>query len=212
MTVIMSSDATAQQQVLDQDFKDDVSPQKIQDHVDWWSDTDWWSPVWDSQVKIQNLQTELDKMIDIAKMAQSNYLRTKMEFDSYQARMSAQADESKLQTVFAMIRKLAPVIDQLQLSISHAPNDNISVEFVKWISLVYDNMIKFLECYYITLMIPSVGDDMDTELHEPMGTLPVENSWLVDKIVQVLANWYIYQKEDIKMVIVPAKILLWVWS
>ena len=164
---------------------------------------------WDSQPAsdIQALKLELEKMTDIAKMAQSNYLRTKMEFDQYQTRTSLQADDHKLQTIFAIVQNIAPVIDQMKLSLDHIPQDSAHNDFVTGIQLVYQNLLKVLESYKI-FPLSAVWMELDPELHEPVGTTDTDDTLLKGKIVQELSTWYVYRHGQEQKVDVVAKVLL----
>lgn len=176
------------------------------DESDLSAESETWSD--DLQNIIQWLKTELEKMTDIAKMAQSNYLRTKMEFDSYQTRTSFQIDDQKLQSLFDVVKKLAPIIDQMKLSLEHITPHMQDDEFTKGIRLVYDNMLKMLESYKI-YSLETIWLDLDPELHEPVGMSPIADDNLKGKIVQELSTGYIYKQWDKKTTIIPARVLLW---
>jgi molecular chaperone GrpE len=178
----------------DQDT-DQTSPEN--DHI---SDT----PVYDP---LAQLQAELSKMTDIAKMAQSNYLRTKMEFDQYQTRIANQAQEDKQTILFGLIGKIAPVIDQMKLSLDHVNTEHQDLQLVKGIRLIYDNMLKVLESYKI-YPISSLWWDLDPHIHEPVGTVAVQDDMLRGKIAQELNTWYVYKDQDQQLLVVSSKVLL----
>jgi molecular chaperone GrpE len=157
--------------------------------------------------KIKSLEAELAKMIDIAKMAQSNYLRTKMDFDSYQTRMMTQTEEEKLLIVFEMMRKFAPVVDDIKIILNHVAIDQTDNEVIKGLRMVYDNILKIRNNYKIT-PIQSLWIDLDPELHEPIGFLPTEDIALKGKVVQELSTGYIYQNKDEYKIVIPSKVML----
>lgn len=159
------------------------------------------------QDKIDILEKEKQDALDIAKKIQYDYVNLKTDFDRFQ-RISLEKEKSmEIDSLIKHMKKLFPVIDQLKTSLDHIDKSKEEDSFVKWIKMVYDNMIKTLESFSI-YPIESIWLVPDSLLHEPLSTIPVEDESQKGKIVQVFQQGYYIEKNWEKTVIVPSKVVV----
>lgn len=159
------------------------------------------------QDKIDVLEKEKQDALDIAKKIQYDYVNLKTDFDRFQ-RISLEKEKSmETDSLIKHMKKLFPVIDQLKTSLDHIDKSKEEDSFVKWIKMVYDNMIKTLASFSI-YPIESIWLIPDSFLHEPLSAIPVEDESQKGKIVQVFQQGYYIEKDWEKTVIVPSKVVV----
>ncbi len=159
------------------------------------------------QEKIDVLEKEKQEALDIAKKVQYDYINLKTDFDRLQ-RISLEKEKSmETDSLVKHMKKLFPVIDQLKASLDHVDNLKEEDSFVKWIQMVYDNMLKALASFDI-YPIESLWLAPDSLLHEPLSTMPVEDESQKGKIIQVFQQGYYIEKNWEKTVIVPSKVVI----
>lgn len=161
----------------------------------------------DSDAIIKELEKKLKDAEEIAKKAQYDYIMLKSEFDSYIRRMESDSKEWKVNQLVELAKKLLPIIDQLGQSVSHIPADLEANTWAWWVKLTYDNAVKTLAWLWIS-QIPTVWQEPDMEMHEPLSVEPTEDESFKWKIVTEFQPWYIYEKDGVKKVITAAKVIV----
>ncbi len=157
--------------------------------------------------KISILEKEKQEALDIAKKVQYDYINLKADFDRLQ-RISLEKEKSmETDVLIKYMKKLFPVIDQLKAPLDHIDKSKEDDSFVRWVKMVYDNMLKVLASFSI-YPIESLWLVPDSLLHEPLSTIPVEDESQKGKIIQVFQQWYYIEKNWEKIVIVPSKVVI----
>lgn len=174
----------------------------------------WGSVSWDAETSENQTNDEyiaLEKKLkdteEIAKKAQYDYFMVKWEFDSYVRRVEAETKESKVNQLVDVAKKLLPIVDQLWQSVHHMPADLESNTWASGVKLTYDNALKILGNLGIT-QIPTIGEEPNMELHEPLSVEPIEDDALKGKIVREFQPWYVYEKDGVTKVITAAKVIV----
>ncbi len=144
---------------------------------------------------------------EIAKKAQYDYIMLKSEFDSYVRRMESDEKEGKVGALIDVAKKLLPIVDQLGQSVSHIPADLDSNTRAQWVKLTYDNAVKTLQGLGIS-QIPTIGEEPNIELHEPLSVEPTDDEALKGKIIREFQPGYIYEKNGTTKVISAAKVIV----
>ena len=106
-----------------------------------------------------------------------------------------------------LAKRLLPIVDQLGQSVSHIPADLEGNTWANGVQLTYDNAIKTLKGVGIA-QIPTIGEDPDMELHEPLGVESTEDEALKGKIIREFQPGYVYEKDGVKKVITAAKVIV----
>ncbi len=194
--------------MTDQELVDNIpseGEENVQDEVTETSSNNWSHT--DDQASISQLQKKLKDAEEIAKKAQYDYIMLKSEFDSYVRRVEGDNKESKVQQLVELVKKLTPIIDQLGQSVTHMPADLEDNTWASGVKLTYENAIKILQTMGISL-IPTIGNEPDMELHEPLSVEPTDDESLKGKIVKEFQPWYVYEKDGITKVISAAKVIV----
>ena len=144
---------------------------------------------------------------EVAKKAQYDYVMLKYDFDSFQRRVEQDAKDNKAQMLVDLMKKLLPVIDQLSHTVAHMPTDLTDNERAAGVKLVYDNALKVLASLGIQ-KIATIGEEPDSELHEPLSVEPTADEKLKGKIVQEFVPGYILQQGETKKIIKAAKVIV----
>lgn len=158
--------------------------------------------------QILTLQKQLAESQEITKKAQYDYINSKMDLDRLQKRVAEQETEYKITCMIDTIKKFIPAIEDMRKSVEHIPIDQLDTPLAKGINMVYNNIIKILEQNGIT-SATSIGLEPDSELHEPMGLQPAPSADLKNKIISEFSRSYIYQKNNKRIIVQSAKVIIW---
>ncbi|HCB52117.1 TPA: nucleotide exchange factor GrpE [Patescibacteria group bacterium] len=159
------------------------------------------------QEKIALLEKEKQEVMEIAKKAQFEYMNLKVDFDRVQ-RLSAEKEKSmEVDSLIKYMKKILPVVEQLRTSLDHVDESKKEDPFVLGVKMVFDNMMKTLEQLGIK-PIESLGLAPDGLLHEPLSTMPVEDTAMKGKIVQVFQQGYYLEKDGQKTVVLTSKVVV----
>jgi len=159
-------------------------------------------------VKAGQNDAKLQELQEVAKKAQYDYVMIKSEFDSYVRRVEGENKEAKAQQLVDLAKKLLPIVTQLGQSVDHLPADLEENTRAAWVKLTYDNALKILDSMGIH-RIPTIGEEPDMELHDPLSVEPTDDEAMKWKIVQEFQPWYVYEKDGVKKVIAAAKVIVW---
>ena len=157
--------------------------------------------------KIKELESKLADAEAITKKAQSDYIHMKFDFDSYMRRNEESAKTAKVDTLVDVVKKFTPFIDGLRQSLTNIPDEQRDDVLVQWVQMVYNKFISSLEMMGIQ-KIESLWQTPDIELHEAVSALPVTDETQKGKIIQEFEQGFIYDKWDIRKVVIPAKVVI----
>jgi len=158
--------------------------------------------------KINQLEIEKKDSLEIARKAQYDYINLKMDFDRIQRQMEEQKKSGFVDSLVQISKKILPFVEQLRVSLDHVLEENKDDQFVQWVRMIYENLIKTLDGMWIK-SIESLWLVPDSLLHEPLSVKLVEDENLKWKIVEEFQRWFIYQKWDDKIVILTSKVVVW---
>ncbi len=154
-----------------------------------------------------DLEAKAKNLEEVAKKAQYDYVMLKYDFDSYQRRVEQDNKEGKSQTLIDIMKKLLPVIDQLSFSVDHMPEDLKGNKWADGVKIVYDNAVKTLASLGIE-KIAAIGEEPDSELHEPLSVEPTDDEAMKGKIIKEYEAGYILKQGETKRVIKAAKVIV----
>lgn len=132
--------------------------------------------------KLAELSTQLEEMKD-------KYLRLTAEFDNYRKRtLKEKADLIKFASE-EVLKDLLPVIDDLDraLKVIETANDTNAVK--EGILLIVNKFNDFLKAKGVK-EIDAIGNELDTDLHEAITKIPVQDEAQKGKIVDVVQKGY----------------------
>jgi len=138
-----------------------------------------------SEPEVNSLE-ELQKVADEMK---DKYLRLSAEFDNYRKRtLREKMDLSKFAAEDVLI-SLLPVVDDFDRAMKslEAATDIDAVKL--GITLIYNKFDEFLKAKGVS-EIDAKGKDFDTDLHEAITKIPVQDESQKGKIVDVVQKGY----------------------
>lgn len=132
--------------------------------------------------KVVELTTQLEEMKD-------KYLRLTAEFDNYRKRtLKEKADLIKFASE-EVLKDLLPVIDDLDRALKAIETANDINAVKEGISLIVNKFNDFLKAKGVK-EIDAIGKELDTDLHEAITKIPVQDDAQKGKIVDVIQKGY----------------------
>ncbi len=161
----------------------------------------------ETQKKLNLLEKEKQESLDIAKKVQYDYVNLKTDFDRMQRIFTEKEKVQEKEFLMKMVKDFFPIADQLRDSLAHIDESKSDDSFVKWIKMVYENMMKTLASIWV-FPTESLGIEPDWLFHEPLSTQKVEDKKQKWKIIQVFQQGYYLEKDWEKFVILPSKVIV----
>ena len=124
----------------------------------------------------QAVATDLDELLARAERERDEYLslaqRTQADFENFRKRMRAEVGGAELRGVGRLAKELLPALDNLELALRAAPEDDKVAEGMK---LVHKELHQALTRAGIQGFSPE-GERFDPNEHEAMSQVPVEGA------------------------------------
>lgn len=158
-------------------------------------------------VELDKANAELAKYKEIATNSQSQYVNLKFDFDSLLRRVEREKKEWPTKYLVQVMDKFLPFVEKLRISTLNIPQDLEDNDWVKWIIISYEDMLKRLLDMWIQ-PIESIWLEPNHDYHDPIGTVPTDDKKLKWKIVQEFEVWYVYVSWEDKTVIKPSKVIV----
>ena len=108
--------------------------------------------------QLQEAQTKADEWLD-------QYRRSVAEFANYRKRQERDREQQKVAIKVDVLKHLFPVIDDLELALSHAPADLAATVWLEGISLIM-RKVKGILSEYGVQPIEALGKPFDPNYHE----------------------------------------------
>lgn len=138
------------------------------------------------EAEIVGLTKQLTEKEEIAKRAQSDYIRLKMDMDSFVTRTESAQKEMKLEGLLSITKKILPSIYQLKLMSDSCPPQFEQNSRAQGVKLLYGKLTKELEMLHIFPIESTIGTEPNLTYHAPIGNEPVKDKKLTGKIVREL--------------------------
>ncbi len=151
------------------------------------------------------IQLELNKFKQIAMSAQSQYVSLKYEFESLISRFDNEKKTLETKSFLDNIKKIIPFIEELRKTVELLPHDLSEHNWVKWVQIVYGNMIIQLWSIWISYK-NWIWHEPDPRYFEAIWTENSEdNKW---KIIKEFERCYVYKKGDEDLVVNVWKVIV----
>ncbi len=129
--------------------------------------------------------------------AQEKYLRLAAEFDNYRKRtLKEKADLVRLAGE-DIITGLLPVIDDFDRALQSLDDNTETGALKKGIEIIHTKLMDFLKQKGVK-EIKALGKDFDTDLHEAVTKIPVEDKKKKGKIVDIVEKGYLLHDKVIR--------------
>ncbi|HQE54289.1 MAG: nucleotide exchange factor GrpE [Tenuifilum sp.] len=137
--------------------------------------------------KVAELTTQLEEMKD-------KYLRLTAEFDNYRKRTLKEKAELIKFASEEVLKDLLPVIDDLDRALKAIETANDINAVKEGISLIVNKFNDFLKAKGVK-EIDAIGKELDTDLHEAITKIPVQDDAQKGKIVDVIQKGYMLHEK-----------------
>jgi molecular chaperone GrpE len=144
--------------------------------------------------KAESSQPEevIDPIVDLQNQlneANDKYIRLSAEFDNYRKRTQREKMDLIKYASEDVMKSLLPVIDDFDRAVKHT-HDSVDIDAVKQgLVLIQSKFLDFLKSNGVK-EIEAVGLELDTDIHEAITKIPVDDKKLKGKIVDVVEKGY----------------------
>lgn len=140
----------------------------------------------------ENLDQVIDPLVDLQKQLEESkdkYLRLSAEFDNYRKRTQREKMDLVRYGSEDILKAILPLVDDFERAIKSTQNTT-DIEAVKHgLVLIHGKFSDFLKNNGVQV-IEALGQDLDTDLHEAITKIPVEDQKQKGKIVDVVEKGY----------------------
>ncbi len=136
----------------------------------------------DHQKKIDELQAKVDELND-------KYLRLFSEFDNFRKRTLKEKAELIATASEGVIHSLLPVVDDFERAIKAAEDHDDLPALKEGMQLIYNKLTKMLQQKGV-LPIVSIGEVFNTDFHEAITNLPVQDEDQKGKVLDEVEKGY----------------------
>ena len=120
---------------------------------------------------------------------QDRYLRLSAEFDNYRKRTLREKIELSQSGGESVIRKLLPIIDDFDRAMYSMRSTDDCVAVKAGLELIYSKINEFLKHSGVKA-IEAVNEEFNSDLHEAVTTIPVEDEKMKGKVIDVTQKGY----------------------
>ncbi len=142
--------------------------------------------------KVKQEVAEVDPIADLQKQldeSKDKYLRLSAEFDNYRKRTQREKMDLIRFGSEDVLKAILPLVDDFERAIK-STKDTTDIEAVKHgLVLIHGKFSEFLKSSGVQV-IDAVGQELDTDLHEAITKIPVEDKAQKGKIVEVVEKGY----------------------
>jgi molecular chaperone GrpE len=135
---------------------------------------------------------EIDPMADLQKQlneSKDKYLRLSAEFDNYRKRTQREKMDLIRFGSEDILKAILPLVDDFERAMKSTQNTT-DIEAVKQgLVLIHGKFSEFLKNSGVQV-IDALGQDLDTDLHEAITKIPVQDETQKGKIVDVVEKGY----------------------
>lgn len=126
-----------------------------------------------------------------AKVEQVNdkYLRLAAEFDNYRRRTAKERLELISTAGEDIIKGLLPVLDDCERALQVLKESGSDKAAIEGTELIYSKLMSYLKGRGLSV-IDAIGQDLDTDFHEAVAQMPVQESDKKNKIIDVIQQGY----------------------
>lgn len=140
--------------------------------------------------KEEKLQKELDEYKD-------KYLRLYSEFENFRRRTNKEKVEIISNANERLIVDIIPIIDDFERAEKSLEDSEDAKAIKEGVDLIYNKLLKTLESKGVK-KLKSIGEALDTEKHEAITQIPVDDKKKKGKIVDVIEEGYILHDKVIR--------------
>lgn len=144
----------------------------------------------ESESETEELQEALGKEKD-------KFLRLFAEFENYKRRTGKERLELFKTANQEVLHSLLPVVDDFDRALAEISKSG-DTDLLKGVELIYNKFKETLKSKGLVLMEVKEGDVFDPDLHEAVTQIPVQDTSMKGKIVDVIQKGYVLGEKIIR--------------
>ncbi len=141
--------------------------------------------------QVEKVTAELEEM-------KEKYLRLYSEFDNFRKRTAKEKLELIKTAHEDLIVELLPVIDDFERAQKHIEESDDHKASKEGFDLIYNKLINILSKKGLKPMDIKPGAEFDTEFHEAISQMPVEDEAMKGKIIDVVQKGYFLEDKVVR--------------
>ncbi len=115
--------------------------------------------------------------------------RVKADFDNYRKRARVEKEEAGRYALFELMRKLLPVVDNIERAMESAGREEVGESFIEGMSMIKKQLLQIMEQEGVA-EIEAEGKEFDPNLHEAVMTTE-EEGVKANTVVEVFQKGYL---------------------
>ncbi|MGN0190644.1 MAG: nucleotide exchange factor GrpE [Candidatus Cryptobacteroides sp.] len=139
--------------------------------------------------KMQETETKLTEETDNLAKTKDSYLRLMAEFDNYRRRTAQERLDLVATAAEDTIKGLLVVLDDCERAMKALAESDDSPVAKEGTELIYNKLLGYLKTRGLTV-IDALGCDFDTDVHEAVAQLPVQEEDKKGKVYDVVLTGY----------------------
>jgi len=128
---------------------------------------------------------------------QDKYLRLSAEFDNYRKRTLREKIEMTKMAGESVLKSILPVIDDFDRAMVSINETDNCIAVKEGISLIYSKLSDFLRQNGVK-ELEALNTAFDSDMHEAVTNVPVEDESLKGKVVDVIQKGYVLNEKVIR--------------
>jgi molecular chaperone GrpE len=150
-----------------------------------------------SKKEHEKLAAEVKEIKEKLKNSDEKYLRLAAEFDNYRKRTLKEKMEMSKLAGEEIFQSVLPVLDDFERAIQVIDNSRDITAMKEGIHLIYNKFREFLKQNGIK-EIESMNKEFDTDIHEAVTKMSVEDKSLKGKVIDVISKGYLLNDKIIR--------------
>ena len=136
--------------------------------------------------ELEAVKAKLDAAEANAAQAKDQLLRMAAEYENYRKRSTREADQKFNDGISFAVNQIIPILDTLEMAANAPTTDE---NYKKGVTMTLDKAAKALDALHVE-EIEALGRELDTDLHEAVAKVPVEEKAKKGKIIDVVQKGY----------------------
>ncbi|MBD5199251.1 MAG: nucleotide exchange factor GrpE [Bacteroidales bacterium] len=139
--------------------------------------------------EIESLKNLLQQRDEELEKQKKEYLFLMAEFDNFRKRNVRERSELLKNAAEGVLKGLLPIVDDFERGLAAIKDSNDADAVKEGMELIYNKLVKYLEQNGVK-EIPTKDADFDTEFHEAIAMVPVEDPALKGKVIDTVSKGY----------------------
>lgn len=140
---------------------------------------------------------EINELKEQLASLQDKYLRQIAEFDNYRKRILKEKSELILNGGEKVISSLLPVLDDFERALINIKKGGDETTLLQGTELIYQKLLSTLESQGLS-KIKTEKEDFNTDFHEAVAMVPVDDESMKGKVVDCVQTGYILNNKVIR--------------